>query len=178
MGQLTDIALVTQVVLFNNTKAFDTLVKKYQSPLRRFLLHQTMGNEPLADDLAQDTFIKAYLSLSSFRNLSGFQTWLFRIAYNLYYDHLRTQKTNVSLDDVSLSDTFQESPPSLEHKADVYQALQQLSADERTCISLFYLEEQSIDKISTITGMKTGTVKSHLSRGRTKMAAYLHENGY
>lgn len=178
MGQLTDMALVTQVVVFNNTKAFDTLVKKYQSPLRRFLLHQTMGDEALADDLAQDTFVKAYLSLASFRNLSSFQTWLFRIAYNLFYDHLRNQKAHVALDEASLADACAVQTPPLEHQTDIYQALQQLGTDERTCINLFYMEELSINKIVSITGMKSGTVKSHLSRGRAKMAAYLRKNGY
>ena len=47
MGQLNDISLVAQVVVFKNTRAFDTLVKKYQSPVRRFFLHQTLGDEEL-----------------------------------------------------------------------------------------------------------------------------------
>ena len=53
MSQINDIALVAQVVVFKNTRAFDTLVKKYQSPIRRFFLHQTLGDTELSDDLAQ-----------------------------------------------------------------------------------------------------------------------------
>ena len=60
MSQMGDISLVAQVVVFHNTRAFDQLVKKYQSPVRRFFLHQTCGDSELSDDLAQDTFIKAY----------------------------------------------------------------------------------------------------------------------
>ena len=60
MSQINDIALVAQVVVFKNTRAFDTLVKKYQSPIRRFFLHQTLGDTELSDDLAQETFIKAF----------------------------------------------------------------------------------------------------------------------
>lgn len=67
MGQLNDISLVAQVVVFKNTRAFDTLVKKYQSPVRRFFLHQTLGDGELSDDLAQETFLKAYTNLSSFK---------------------------------------------------------------------------------------------------------------
>jgi RNA polymerase sigma-70 factor, ECF subfamily len=70
MSQINDIALVAQVVVFKNTRAFDTLVKKYQSPIRRFFLHQTLGDTELSDDLAQETFIKAYTNLASFKNLS------------------------------------------------------------------------------------------------------------
>ena len=53
MSQLNDITLVAQVVMFKNSRAFDQLVKKYQSPVRRFFLHQTCGDAPLSDDLAQ-----------------------------------------------------------------------------------------------------------------------------
>ena len=57
MSQLNDISLVAQVVVFKNTRAFDQLVKKYQSPVRRFFLNLTCGDSELSDDLAQDTFI-------------------------------------------------------------------------------------------------------------------------
>lgn len=59
MSQLNDISLVAQVVVFRNTRAFDQLVKKYQSPVRRFFLNLTCGDNELSDDLAQDTFIKS-----------------------------------------------------------------------------------------------------------------------
>ena len=66
MSQINDIALVAQVVVFKNTRAFDTLVKKYQSPIRRFFLHQTLGDTELSDDLAQETFIKAIYFMTIF----------------------------------------------------------------------------------------------------------------
>ena len=98
MSQLNDISLVAQVVVFKNTRAFDQLVKEYQSSVRRFFLHLTCGDSELSDDLAQDTFIKAYTNLSSFKNLSSFSTWLYRIAYNVFYDYLRTRKETDSLE--------------------------------------------------------------------------------
>ena len=57
MSQLNDISLVAQVVVFKNTRAFDQLVKEYQSPIRRFFLNLTCGDSELSDDLAQDTFM-------------------------------------------------------------------------------------------------------------------------
>lgn len=93
-----DISLVAQVVVFHNTRAFDQLVKKYQSPVRRFFLHQTCGDSELSDDLAQDTFIKAYTNIASFKNLSSFSTWLYRIAYNVFYDYIRSRKETDDLD--------------------------------------------------------------------------------
>ena len=66
MSQLNDISLVAQVVVFRNTRAFDQLVQKYQSPVRRFFLNLTCGDSELSDDLAQDTFIKAYTNIANF----------------------------------------------------------------------------------------------------------------
>ena len=92
MAELNDIALVTQVSVFRNKKAFDQLVRKYQSPVRRFFLNQTLGDEQLSDDLSQETFIKAYLNIAKFRGMSSFSTWLMRIAYNVFYDEVRKRK--------------------------------------------------------------------------------------
>ena len=92
--KLTDITLVAQVAVLGNTKAFDELVRRYQSPVRRFFLHQTLGDSQLSDDLAQDTFIKAYTNIRSFKGLASFQTWLMRIAYNVHYDYCRKEKNH------------------------------------------------------------------------------------
>ena len=91
MESLSDISLVAQVAVFHNRRAFDQLVRKYQSPVRRFLLNLTLGNETLSDDLAQDTFLKAYTHITQFRGVASFQTWLFRIAYNVFYDYKRKE---------------------------------------------------------------------------------------
>ena len=97
----TDISLVAQVAVFGNRRAFDELVRRYQSPVRRFFLSQTLGDSQLSDDLAQDTFIKAYTNIRSFKGLASFQTWLMRIAYNVFYDHVRKEKVKVNSDKFS-----------------------------------------------------------------------------
>ena len=178
MGQLNDIALVAQVVMFHNTRAFDQLVRKYQSPVRRFFLNQTCGDSELSDDLAQDTFIKAYTSLASFRNLSSFSTWLYRIAYNVFYDYIRSRKETDGLDTRQVDMQCSTQQQDIGRKMDVYRALSQLKEIERTCITLFYMEDLSIEKIAGITGCPAGSVKSHLSRAKNKMATYLKQNGY
>lgn len=178
MSQISDISLIAQVVAFGNKRAFDKLVCKYQSPLRRFFLNLTCGDTALSDDLAQDTFIKAYTSLSSFKNLSGFSTWLFRIGYNQFYDYLRSQKEKTDLETVQVDAEYHVEQVSLSSKMDVYSALRTLKEAERTCITLFYMEDMSMDKIADVTGYPLGTVKSHLSRGREKMTTYLKNNGY
>lgn len=178
MSQLNDISLVAQVVVFKNPRAFDTLVKKYQSPVRRFFLHQTLGDSELSDDLAQETFLKAYTNLASFKNLSSFSTWLYRIAYNIFYDYIRSRKETSGLEDWEIDATYQVEQKQVGEQMDIYQGLSQLKKEERTCITLFYMEDLTIDKIAVVTGMPTGTIKSHLSRGKEKLSNFLKQNGY
>ena len=178
MAELNDIALVTQVAVFHNKRAFDQLVRKYQSPVRRFFLNQTLGDVQLSDDLAQETFIKAYLNITRFRGLSSFSTWLMRIAYNVFYDDVRARKQTEDVD-TSMSALRQTSSNGDSNlKMDIYAALALLKPDERTCITLQLIDGYPIDEISKITGIADNTVKSHLRRGKEKMAVYLKQNGY
>lgn len=185
MTKLTDISLVAQVAVFGNKRAFDELVRRYQSPVRRFFQNLTLGDEQLSDDLAQDTFIKAYMNIGKFKALSSFQTWLMRIAYNVFYDNCRKMRNEkLEMRDVNekcLNDCAANSSfitPNSSLKMDIYAALALLKPDERTCITLQLIDGYDIQKIAEITGVKEGTVKSHLSRGKEKMATYLKKNGY
>ena len=195
MGRINDISLATQVAVFHNRRAFDQLVREYQSPVRRFFLSQTSGNEALSDDLAQDTFLKAYTHISQYRGTSSFLTWLTRIAYNVWYDYTRKMKNERGeptvngqrgsqminenggmKNDGTADSSFLVSNSSLQ--LDLYTALKQLKEEERTCITLQLIDGYDIAEIARITQMKEGTVKSHLSRGKEKLANYLRQNGY
>jgi RNA polymerase sigma-70 factor (ECF subfamily) len=182
MGRLNDLSLATQVAVFHNRRAFDQLVREYQSPVRRFFLSQTMGNEALSDDLAQDTFLKAYTHIGQFRGTSNFLTWLTRIAYNVWYDYRR--KTYPQPLPVEGGESLS-NHPSLNREGlgvglsmDLYTSLAQLREEERTCITLQLIDGYQIDEIAGIMKMPTGTVKSHLKRGKEKLADYLRQNGY
>jgi RNA polymerase sigma-70 factor (ECF subfamily) len=195
MTSLSDLSLVTQVAVFGNRNAFDKLVVKYQSQVRRFFLHQTMGDGQLSDDLAQDTFIKAYVNIRQFRGTASFSTWLMRIAYNVFYDYCRKEQTHPQpIPEGRGADTAASgsraqgiiSPPSqgwggggsVSLRLDIMSALAILKPDERMCITLQLIDGRPIDEIASITGMPSGTVKSHLSRGKEKLATYLKQNGY
>ena len=177
MSELSDVALVTQVAVFRNKKAFDQLVRKYQSPVRRFFLNQTLGDEQLSDDLAQETFIKAYVNITKFRGMASFSTWLMRIAYNVFYDEVRSRKQTEDLD-TSVSAARQTTTASESLKMDIYAALALLKPDERTCITLQLIDGYPVDQIAKVTGIPANTVKSHLHLGKEKMANYLKQNGY
>lgn len=170
----SDIVLVAQVAVSGNKRAFDELVHRYQSPVRRFFLNQTMGDEQLSDDLAQDTFIKAYTNITSFRGMASFKTWLMRIAYNVFYDYTRSHRATEDVDVVPQRSGGENSSLQM----DIYAALALLKPDERTCIMLQLIDGYDITGIAKITQLKEGTVKSHLSRGKEKLANYLRKNGY
>ena len=184
MTSLSDISLVTQVAVFGSRRAFDQLVVKYQSPVRRFFLHLTLGDRQLSDDLAQDTFIKAYVNIRQFRGTASFSTWLMRIAYNVFYDYRRKVKNEeLEMKDIDVEmklgdngSALLSSPSSL--KSDIYSAFSILKPDERTCITLQLVDGYPIDEIAGITGLPVGTVKSHLKRGKDKLTIYLKQNGY
>lgn len=178
MSQISDIALVAQVVAFGNKRAFDSLVKKYQSSIRRFFLHQTLGDKELSNDLAQETFIKAYTHLTTFKNLSNFSTWLFRIAYNVFYDYIRNRKETSGLEDWEVDATYQIEQKRIGEEMDIYRGLSLLKETERTCVTLHYMEDLPIEKIAEIMEIPSGTVKSHISRGKEKLANFLKQNGY
>lgn len=167
-----DTLLVSRVALLGDKKAFSRLVEAYQSPVRRFFFNLT-GDEELSKDLAQDTFVKAWLNIGSFRAVSKFSTWLYRIAYNTFYDHTRSKKTFDCLNMETMSDIIAADTPDRDMRMDFTQALKVLKADERVVILLFYMEDLTINKISKIMNCPLGTVKSHLRRGKEKLIKYL-----
>lgn len=176
MKALTDISLVARVVAFGDKRAFDALVKRHQSAVRRFLLGLTLGDSALSDDLAQDTFIKAYTHIGSYRGSAGFSTWLFRIAYRVFLDDVRARRLTADIDGDAARRAGRSADVAL--KIDIYECLKMLKPEERLCVTLQLVEGQSIGRIAVITGMPEGTVKSQLARGKSKLATILKENGY
>lgn len=178
MEKISDIALIARVTMFGDSRSFDRLVLKYQSQVRRFFVNLTHGDTDLSDDLSQETFIKAYLNLKSFKATASFSTWLLRIGYNVFYDYIRSLKPEADLEEASMVISSSAPAQDTASSLDLESALAQLSQNERVCITLFYMEEQKIKDIAQITGLKEGTIKSHLSRGKEKLSVYLKGNGY
>lgn len=151
---------------------YDTFVKVQQEPLRRFLLNLCGGDPDLADDIAEEAFVKAWISLDAFRGKCKLSTWLFRISYNCFYDRVRKQGREVALDaarNIETDDAVQ-----CQERSDIlHRALGRLSAPQREVVLLFYMEDRPLREISEITGMNGNTVKSHLRRAKGIMKNYL-----
>ena len=174
----SDLVLVTRVVMLSDEQAFTQLMRKYQRPVRRYFLVQTGGDEMLSDDMAQETFIRAWQHLDTFRGLSGFGTWLYRIAHNTWCNRVARQHATLSLDDpavMAVVDHVSDDVPAISYDeaTALRRAISRLPEGERTCISLYYLQEQSIREIHTITGWPADTIKSHLARGRNHLKQIL-----
>ncbi len=176
--------LIAKVLLFNDERAFAQIVNRYQQPLRSFFLTQT-GDPALSDDLAQETFVRVWERLKSFRQLSSFSTWLYRIAYNLWYDEVRRSRPVLSLDGPDGPPPEAELVLQTDRQQDVSRqtivrwvrrSLALMDEPERTCLTLFYLQEQPTKAIARIMDMPEGTVRSHLSRGRNRLKAILEKN--
>lgn len=176
LSKIDELKLIARCALGDDRRAFGTLVEAYQGEIRRFFLNLTFGDAALSDDLAQETFIKAYTSIRSFKGLSKFSTWLYRIAYNEFYSYSR-KRHEERLDEDNKKEYGNDAIDSYEHdtnvKLDINTAMQKLNETERSIVTLYYLQDISIKRITEITGLPEGTIKSHLSRARTKMAQIL-----
>ena len=173
LSRVEELKLISQVALSDNRRAFARLVDAYQSTLRNFFLHLTAGDYALSDDLAQETFIKVYTNIRSFKGLSKFKTWTLRIAYNEFYSYTRKMREEREEEGYNVPDELSRDEEANEAKMDVYTAMRTLSETERTVITLFFIQDLPIKKIEEITGLAEGTIKSHISRGKAKMAKVL-----
>lgn len=148
---------------------FISEISHLQESLRRFLLVLCHGDRFTADDIAQDACLKAWISIDRFRGESSLSTWLFRIAYRCWCDrkYSGAEFSTETSEAVSVPDSA-----SAEDKfryQELYQAIGDLSPNEKASVLLFYMEDRSIKEISAIMGIPEGTVKSLLSRGRVKL---------
>jgi RNA polymerase sigma-70 factor (ECF subfamily) len=178
MSNTDDLRWVAQLTLLGDKSAFDKLTRKYQSPIRRFFLNLTMGDGPLSDDLAQEAFIKAYLNINAFKGISGFSTWLYRIAYNVFYDSVRAQKHYADINEAEIDSQHHQSNEFSAEKMDIYKAIGQLRKEEQTAILLFYMEDQTHPEIAKIMNIPLGTVKTYILKGKEKLSTYLIQAGY
>ncbi|MEY2493493.1 MAG: hypothetical protein QOH24_2444 [Verrucomicrobiota bacterium] len=171
--ELTDADLLARVLVDADQHAFGELVRRHQSPVRGLLRQLTRTDLELADDLAQETFIRAYKNIRSFRGEAKFSTWLYRIAYNVFRDDARKRKELVGIDEAQLQSQAdpQTADPGLRH--DLMSALAALPLHERSAIVLCCQNGLSHDEAARVLEIPLGTVKTNVLRGREKLKKIL-----
>lgn len=173
LTRFEELKLIARCIAGDDRNAFGQLVTAYEQGLRRFLFNLT-GDVALTDDLAQDTFLKAYLAIRSFQGVSRFKTWLYRIGYNEFLSHRRSQ--HITTDEIPPDADSISPTTATDARLTVERCLAQLPEAERAVIMLFYLEDMPIKKIVEITGMPDGSVKSYLHRAKSRMRQFLEND--
>ncbi len=175
----TDPYLIEQT-LKGDTKAFGELVERYQAFVYTIVIRIVKVREE-AEEVAQDTFIKAFQSLSSYRGESKFSSWLYSIAYRKALDALRKNKKNSSLElieeitegDCSVIENALTYIEDQERSEVIKKCILELPEKEAAIITLFYFEEQSIKEIAKITQLTEDNIKVKLYRSRKKLFSLL-----
>ena len=166
---LTDADLVARVLLDDDHYAFAELVRNHQSSVRGLLRQLVRTDVTLADDLAQETFLRAYKNLRNFRGEARFSTWLYRIAYNCFREDARRRKELVGIDETQLE--AEQDPNTVDPalRQDLMQALRLLPLHERSAVLLCCQQGLSHDEASRVLDIPLGTVKTNVLRGREKL---------
>lgn len=171
----------------DDSGAYDELIRRYQERIYATVYHMTSNHED-ANDLTQETFIKAYRALNSFKGDSSFYTWIYRIAVNKTINFLKTRKNRVhmSLNDLDFN---AENDPDLvalvsdktprrdlglsELQEKLNEAMQKLSQVHRLVVTLHDVQGLSHDEIAGIIGCNVGTVRSRLFYARQQLQGAL-----
>ena len=170
-----DAALIRAVQASDDRAAFAQLVQRHQSAVRTVLRRLTRGDQGLADDLAQETFVLAWRNIRHFRFEARFSTWIYRIAINAWRSEAR-RKREVLLDADEGEPAIEvaaEDGPDIVSRMDLERAMATLSDGERAALAACYYADLTHEEAAQALGIPVGTVKTHILRGKAKLKARL-----
>ena len=177
---MTDEKLLIKKILKGDNTSFNYFVDTYQN-MAITIAHRICGNMQDAEDITQNSFVKAYHNLHTFKLQSKFSTWFFRIVYNTAITHIGStpfKNETVDYDQIS-NDSYCSEWDTLdqiennEKKKIIDEALRKLPNDENIVLTLFYMEDNSIKDIASIVNLTEANVKVKLFRGRKRLADIL-----
>ncbi|MEK7407745.1 MAG: sigma-70 family RNA polymerase sigma factor [Acidobacteriota bacterium] len=157
-------------------EAFELLLSAYQNKVFR-LACGMLGNEALAEETAQDVFVRIWKALSGYRGEASLSTWIYAIARNTCLTAIRR---GASREEVSLDDPAAQAAAAHreENRGEVFAELARLPEKYRQVLTLFYMEEKSYEEVARLLDLPMGTVKSHIHRARKQLAQQLLASGY
>jgi RNA polymerase sigma-70 factor (ECF subfamily) len=167
-------------VIKGDIEAFRYIIREYQH-MAFTVAMSVVKDEFIAEDIAQEAFIKAFENIKKFRFQSKFSTWLYRIVVNLSFKQLKKLKLREG-DFISSGTESTETAPDgfdkmneTDRKYYINEALRLLSPNESLALRLFYLDENSLEEVGNITGWSASNVKVILHRARKNFYAALHK---
>jgi len=185
MENRSDDALLVRQCLDGDNQAFDRLISRNKRQVFS-LIYRMIKNPADAEDLAQESFIKAFRNLASYDPSYPFITWLFKIAHNTTIDFLRANKTTIlsldneesSIQDECFDQSLEESIDSLSDKSMIDKALTTLPPTYREILILRHQQELTYAEIADTLDIPEGTVKIRLFRARNLLKGKLLNLGY
>ena len=184
LDEQTDERLV-EILVAGDKSAFDVLVRRHKARLYNYLL-RLLRDPGDAEEVTQETLIRAYVHADKYRNIAKFSTWLYTIATNLVRNRIRKAKSSPRLLSLSFDKSDEEnserSPIDLPDTADlpdralekselhdrVAQGIERIPAKYREAFVLREVNHCTYEEIAAITGLKLGTVRSRINRGRSR----------
>ena len=179
-GQMKkDEAHIIKEILHGNTALYEYFLDRYGQQVF-VLVDRIVSCQEDAEELTQDVFLKAFQQLSSFKAESSFSTWIYRIATNVAISAVRKKKNETIRLDESVFFNLSESQvdEALEDESEeqlqrLQRAMEQLEADERALVTLYYMEEKPLMEVAFILGMTEGNAKVKLHRIRKKLYIFI-----
>jgi RNA polymerase sigma-70 factor (ECF subfamily) len=175
LDRLDEASLLTRASA-GRRDAFAELVRRHQAKVRA-LLQRLCSDRTLADDLAQEVFLRAYRGLVGFEGRASFGTWLYRISYNVYLNHSTRVRRFSGLpegyDNEAAAPEDGTSAPRADLRTDLETAIRTLPPRYHAVVVLFYRQELSYPEIAEILELPLGTVKTHLHRAKRLLRAAL-----
>jgi RNA polymerase sigma factor (sigma-70 family) len=170
---LTDADLLARVLANDDGHAFTELVRRHQSKVRSLLRKLTSGDYALADDLAQETFLRAYRGLAGYAGRARFSTWLCQVAYHAFLADAEQARARSArdraADESSAANAPLDSRALLRH--DLERALVHLTPAERDALALTFGQDMTHEDAARILQCALGTLKTNVARGLAKLEA-------
>ena len=182
MTNTNDQLYITKVIN-GDMNAFAYLVDAYKNMVFSLVFKMTKNREE-AEEISQDTFIKAYKNISKFKGESKFSTWLYRIAYHTCLDAIKKNRNHnnsfeineITLNQIQSTENILEGIERKERASIMNDCLLKLPEEERSIVWMFYYDELSLKEIIDVTQLSEANIKVILHRARKKLVTIVQEN--
>jgi RNA polymerase sigma-70 factor, ECF subfamily len=172
---VSDLELIQCFLKGGDKKAFTEIVNRYERTLKKYATRLCNGDSYLAEDVVQETFLRAFISLATFREEAKLSTWLHSIAFNCSMAFFRKNKMQICcLDEVMEVVDVRQDIENIDVGYDLENALNSIATPQQNVFYICVVDGYSHEQAAAITGMPLGTVKTNVRRTKHKLQEYLN----